>query len=453
MPEYPPVIYFSNKTDADSASVSGDIYTALAASKTYVVGHTDPLFFSFHHAALDTSGNMYVPDTWNHVIRKIVISTGVVSTLAGTGQQGYVDGSGNLAKFSAPEGIVYDNSGNLYVADSSNSVIRKIVISSAQVSTFAGTPGQQGYADGSGNLAQFSYPSGITLDTSGNMYVSDAGNTNRIRKIVISTAVVSTLAGSGQYGYEDGSGNLAQFANPFGIVYDNSGNLYVADTNNGAIRKIVISTGEVSTFAGTGAGGYVNGSGNLAQFNRSEGIAYDNSGNLYVADGNNQRIRKIVISSGQVSTLTGSGQQGYLDGSGNLAQFNYPRGVVYDNSGNLYVFESGIYAIRKVVISTGEVSTFAGMPDLRGYADTNMVIPTKWKISPSSTGTGDQSYVWNNGTTLSPATGIYFLYPMPSGSVCFLQGTTVLCSVNGYDMYVPVEELTKDSLVKTLLNG
>jgi len=160
-----------------------------------------------------------------------------------------------------------------------------------------------------------------------------------------------------------------------------------------------------------------------------------------------------------VSTLAGTGSQGYTDGSGNVAQFSYnPRSIAYDNSGNLYVADGGNALIRKIVISTGVVSTFAGVfytffTDLGGYLNNNVVIPTQWKISSSSTGTGNQSYVWNNGTTLSPASGYYLLYPMPSGSVCFLQGTTILCSVNGYDMYVPVEELTKDSLVKTLLNG
>jgi hypothetical protein len=174
---------------------------------------------------------------------------------------------------------------------------------------------------------------------------------------------------------------------------------------------------------------------------------------MYVADTNNHVIRK--ISSGVVSTFAGDqSYSGYVNDIGVSARFGIPNSIALYN-GNLYITDNNILVIRRIVISTALVSTFTGVPYLSGYNDSIVLTATQWKVSTNnlSLQTGNSSYVWNNGTTLPQLNGTYFLYPMPSGSVCFLQGTTVLCSVNGYDIYVPVEELTKDSLVKTLFNG
>ncbi|NBP66149.1 MAG: hypothetical protein EBU66_16025 [Bacteroidetes bacterium] len=453
---YPPVIYFSSQAAADSAVLNSSIGNAsLAVSNNYVVGNTDPLFNTHCAIASDTSGNLYVADSNNHVIRKIVISTGVVSTLAGT-WAGYTDGSGNVAQFNNPYDVALDTSGNLYVADTGNNRIRKIVISTGVVSTLAGT-GSQGYADTGyyGNPATFRDPQGIAYDNAGNLYVADTGN-HIIRKIVISTGEVTTLVGDPpNSGYVEGYGNLVRFSNPTGIALDNPGNIYVADISNHCIRKFAISTGQVTTLAGSSQG-YAEGYGSYARFNHPTGIALDNSGNMYVADTYNHVIRKIEISSGAVTTFAGDQAiSGYQNGVAGAVQFGSPNSIALDTSGNLYITDNTTWVIRKFFISTNTATDVAGVPYLSGYKDSIVLTATQWKVSTNSDSAqaGNSSYVWNNGTTLSPESGTYFLYPMPSGSVCFLQGTAVLCSVNGYDMYVPVEELTKDSLVKTLFNG
>jgi sugar lactone lactonase YvrE len=201
-----------------------------------------------------------------------------------------------------------------------------------------------GSDDGAGTTSRFNSPSGLAIDASGIIYVADTDN-HRIREIVpITSRYVGTLAGSTQ-GYDNGTRTAAKFNRPSGLAIDASGNLYVADTDNHRIRKIVISTGQVTTLAGWGQG-YADGTGTLARFNRPSGVAVDASGNLYVADTDNNSIRKIVISTGQVTTLAGGGGQGYADGTWGM--FNKPSGVAVDASGNLYVTDTGNYKIRKI---------------------------------------------------------------------------------------------------------
>ena len=188
-----------------------------------------------------------------------------------------------------------------------------------------------GYTDGTGTSAQFNYPSGVAVDGAGNVYVADCHN-HRIRKITAS-GVVSTLAGSGTSGYADGTGTSAQFDYPTGVAVDGAGNVYVADSDNHRIRKITAS-GVVSTLAGS-TYGYTDGTGTSAKFYYPRGVAVDGAGNVYVADRVNHRIRKITAS-GVVSTLAGSAQ-GYTDGTGTSAKFYYPFGVAVDGAGNVYV--------------------------------------------------------------------------------------------------------------------
>jgi DNA-binding beta-propeller fold protein YncE len=288
-----------------------------------------------------------------------------VSTFAGS-TYGYLDGIGTAAQFRDPWDICIDSSGtNMYVIDQNSFKIRKIVISTRQVSTLAGST--NGYLDGIGTAAQFSYSTGICIDPAGlNLYICEQGN-HKIRKVVISTGEVSTLAGSTS-GFNDAIGTSAQFNNPQGICIDPTGlNLYVGDQSNDKIRKVVISTGEVTTFAGS-TSGFNDAIGTSAQFNFPSKLCIDSSGtNLYVTDSFNNRIRKIVISTRQVSTLAGS-TSGYLDGIGTAARFNFVYGISIDSSGtNLYVIDQNNNRIRKIVIATGEVSTFAG--STIGYLD------------------------------------------------------------------------------------
>jgi streptogramin lyase len=240
--------------------------------------------------AVDESGNVYVADAFNHLIRKISL-TGDVTTLAGTaGFDGAVNGNGTSASFNNPVGVAVGGSGNVYVADAFNHLIRKIS-PTGDVTTLAGTAGFDGAVNGNGTSASFKYPWGVAVDGSGNVYVADAFN-HLIRKIS-PTGDVTTLAGTGFDGAVNGNGTSASFGNPVGVAVDESGNVYVADTSNDLIRKIS-STGDVTTLAGTGSGGAVNGNGTSASFKYPYGVAVDGSGNVYIADRSNHLIRRIL---------------------------------------------------------------------------------------------------------------------------------------------------------------
>jgi len=294
--------------------------------------------------AVDAADNVYVADTLNHRIRKIT-SGGVVTTLAGSGAQGNDDGTGTSASFNHPAGIAVDSSGNVYVADDHSHRIRKVT-SGGVVTTLAGS-GSATFADGVGTAASFNYPSGVAVDLSGNVYIADFQN-NRIRKITAS-GVVSTLAGTGDFGHVDGSVTAASFEWPDGVAVDVSGNVYVADRNNRCIRKITLS-GVVSTLAGSGPGTFADGTGTAAAFNYTLGVTVDESGNVYVADMGNNRIRKITPS-GVVSTLAGSGSADYADGYGTSAIFNQPQGIAVDFNKNIFVADTGNNRIREIQIS------------------------------------------------------------------------------------------------------
>jgi sugar lactone lactonase YvrE len=232
-----------------------------------------------------------VSDQNNHIIRKIVIATKEVTTIAGTaGITGSADGTGAGARFYFPAGITTDGT-YLYVSDQGNNTIRKIVITSGVVTTLAGTAGTSGAVEGTGPAARFQSPAGITTDGT-NLYVADSIN-NSIRKIVIATGVVTTIANTARTpGSADGAGTAATFNLPKGITTDGT-TLYVADTDNNTIRKIVIATGIVTTLAGTaGFDGAVDGVGTVARFSGPTDITLAGA-TLYVVDSNNQTIRKI----------------------------------------------------------------------------------------------------------------------------------------------------------------
>ena len=303
---------------------------------------------------------LYVVDSSNQVIRKVEIATGTVTTLAGAGPGGSTDGSGAAARFFFPSGIATDGT-NLYVADTGNHLIRKVEIATGAVTTLAGSADAAGSIDGTETAARFFHPSGITTDGT-NLYVGDTEN-HLIRKVVIATGAVTTLVGGpGVAGSSDGTGASSRFFKPQGITTDGT-NLYVADTGNHLIRKVVIATGEVATLAGSaGTWGSSDGSGVSAMFAHPQGITSDGT-NLYVADTDNHVIRKVVIATGAVTTMAGdaSDRRGTADGTGAAASFYSTYGITTDGT-NLYVTDSGngIGSIRKVVIATGAVTTLAG---------------------------------------------------------------------------------------------
>jgi sugar lactone lactonase YvrE len=321
---------------------------------------TDARFRGPSGIAIDSVGNLYVADSVNNSIRKITLG-GVVTTFAGSTSSGwdYADGTGTGARFRSPGGITIDSAGNLYVADTYNHNIRKITPGGV-VTTIAGIIGGDeddgGYANGMDANARFERPKGITIDSAGNLYVADSGN-NNIRKItpegVVTTFVGSTSGGYGGEGYADGTGADARFNHPEGITIDSAGNLYVTDSGNNNIRKIT-PAGVVTTFAGSTSGGftssgYTDGTGTDARFGGLSDITIDSAGNLYVADTGNKIIRKITAG-GVVTTIVGDfGNHGF----GSYAWFGSPSGITIDSAGNLYVTDSINHNIRKLTPPAG----------------------------------------------------------------------------------------------------
>lgn len=386
---------------------------------------------SFHlprALTVDGAGNVYVADTLNNTIRKIT-PAGLVTTLSGIGGvDGNADGDASVARFSEPSGAVADRAGNIIVADKVNNIIRKVA-PDGSVRTLAGSAirydsGREpqsiaGSEDATGPWARFNEPSGLTVDRSGNVYVTEVGN-NTVRKIT-RDGVVTTLAGSegdAGVGFKDASGSSARFDSPLGVAADAAGNLYVADMGNGAIRK-VSSSGTVTTFAKGLAGprgvavdsdgnvyvadaagvskdiggvkdrtgqsvirkitsaGLVtifagptfdanDGTGRTVEFRSPRGMATDHAGNVYVADSGNNAIRKISAA-GVVTTVAGaSGMTGSDDGPADRATFNLPLGVATDADGDVYVADTGNNTIRKIT-PAGTVSTIAGQPAISGF--------------------------------------------------------------------------------------
>jgi serine/threonine-protein kinase len=292
--------------------------------------------------AVDASGNIYVADYNNNRIRKIT-SSGVMTTLAGSGVPGFLDANGTAAQFKNPYGVAVDAAGIVYVADSSNNRIRKISLT-GDVTTLAGSS-PYSFADGFGSAAQFNYPTGVAVDSAGFVYVADAGN-NRIRKIN-SAGNVSTLAGSGVASYSDNSiGTSAQFSNPTGVTVDSAGVVYVADSNNNRIRK-VSAGGAVTTLAGSGLSGSTNATGNAASFANPTGVAVDSTGIIYISDYGSNRVRKISTA-GVVTTLAGSGAPAYAEGTGTTAQFYGPAGIAVDFDATLYIADSNNNRVRVI---------------------------------------------------------------------------------------------------------
>lgn len=271
----------------DVSTFAGSIHGGLVDGQG-----TAARFYGPNGIAIDAAGNLYVSEITNSAIRKITPS-GMVTTLAG-GSEGYTDGIGSAAQFDYPYGLAVDAAGNIYVADSYNQRIRKVT-QNGVVTTIAGSgptgPGNGGFADGAATTALFKSPYGLMVDANGDIYVADQGN-NRVRKIA--GGVVTTIAGNGSTGFADGAASDAEFAEPQNLVQDASGNLFVTEAGNN-VREI--SKGTVTTIAGSpgGTSGFADGIGTAALFNGTNGIVIDPSGNLYVVDQYNSAVRKITF--------------------------------------------------------------------------------------------------------------------------------------------------------------
>jgi len=293
---------------------------------------------------VDISGNLYVGDSSLNTIQ-MVSPTGAVSLVAGsTGAGGSTDGTGTAALFNQPGGIVINNSGTLYVADTGNSTIRKIAPGGI-VTTFAGSAANKSYQDGTGTAAAFDSPVGISLDALGNLFVADSKN-DVIRKITAAGLVTTFSGTAGSVGSTD---SPPRFDSPSGLAVNFSTSiLYVGDSNNNTIRKIT-PFGVVTTLAGlVSATGSADGTGSVARFNLPEGEATDIAGNVYIADTASSTIRKMTPG-GTVTTIAGqAGVQGLTDGTGTGSLFNQPEALTVDTAGNIYVADTGNAAIRKI---------------------------------------------------------------------------------------------------------
>lgn len=335
--EIPPLVY--GETTTYAGSVSG-----------FVNGNGDVAKFKYPQGiAVNATGEVFVADRSNHAIRKIS-TTGVVSTVAGTGNAGFVNGNSSIALFAQPADVAFDSKGNIYVSELTNHTIRKITPDGI-VSTVAGT-GSAGYVNGSGNVAKLNTPMGLAIDKVDNIYVGDRYN-HRVR-LITTTGDVSTYAGNGAVTGINAQGESASFNNAAGVAVNTSGILYVSDYGNNLIRRISTQR-YVSSLAGCFCGGLSDGVGDEVGFKNPYGMSVGPTGDIFVTEFGSHRIRR-ASPDGEVTTLAGTGNPGKNNGIGIDASFNMPSDVAVDSEGNVFVADYGNHQIRKIV-STGYTIT------------------------------------------------------------------------------------------------
>ena len=330
----------------DTAGYSGDGGAATSAKLYNPIG-----------VAVDASGNLFIADFYNNRIRKVSTS-GVITTVAGNGTSGYSGdgGAATSAELNYPISVAVDGSDNLYIVDYNNTVIRKVA-TNGTISTVAGN-GITGYSGdgGAATSAELNGLIGVAVDGGGNLYIADPGN-NRIRK-VSTNGIITPVAGNGYnagigggYSGDGGAATSAALYYPQSVYVDGSGNLYIADAGNNRIRK-VSTNGIITTVAGNGTSGYSGdgGTATSAKLNVPTGVAVDRNGNLYIADTRNNVIRK-VATNGIINTVAGNSKQGYSGDGGpaTSAELNYPNSVAEDGNGNLYIVDQSNNVIREVV--------------------------------------------------------------------------------------------------------
>jgi uncharacterized protein (TIGR03437 family) len=304
--------------------------------------------------AVDGAGTLYIADQVNNRIREVT-KGGLISTQAGSSASGGFAGDGGAATsadLNAPLGVVVDSSGNFYIADTKNDLVRKVTAADV-ISTYAGQYALGFAFTGDGGVATsaaFNGPAAVAMDKAGNLYVVDIGN-NRIRKVTASTGIITTIAGTNGQGFsgDGGLATIARLSRPLGVAVDSSGTVYIADSQNNRIRKVVGST--ITTIVGTGAPAFSGDGGPAvnAALNNPSGVAVDAAGNLYIADTNNGRIR--VVINGTIYTIAGSGRLGQYGGDGGLATsapLNFPYGLTVDSQGNIFVADTQNHVIREL---------------------------------------------------------------------------------------------------------
>jgi sugar lactone lactonase YvrE len=335
---YGNVVQFTTPTTTFSIAATTTTYAGTSAAG-YTEGPIKTAVFNGPQGiAIDAAGNMYIADSYNNAIRKIAAATGVVSTLAG-GTLGYAEGTGAAARFYNPQYVAVDATGNVYVSDVGNNAIRKITAAGV-VTTLAGGAGS-GYTDATGAIAKFNNPAGLAVDAAGNVYVADRSN-SVLRKIT-AAGVVTSYSGVRPASYSDGTNAETRFNNPTGLTIDGSGNLYVADLGNNAIRKVT-TDGSTTTIVGDNTATAAN------ILNQPVSVAIDKNGNIFIAD-QSGRIMEVTTSNVLWSIAGNINTTGYTEGNGTVAAFNSPKGVVTDAAGNIYVTDYNNNVVRKLVVT------------------------------------------------------------------------------------------------------
>ncbi|MFC5865373.1 chitobiase/beta-hexosaminidase C-terminal domain-containing protein [Acidicapsa dinghuensis] len=354
----------------------------------------------------DIAGNLYIADTFNSRIRKVNAATGVITTVAGNGIPGYSGDGGpaTSAELDYPYGIGVDSAGDLYIADTSNHRIRKVNAATGTITTVAGdgTAGNSGDG-GPATSGEMTYPYGIAIDASGNIYTSD-WISGVIRKVTASTGVISTVAGNGGAGYagDGGPATSATLYYPVDVAVDGGGNVYIADTDNYVVRKVSAATGIITTVAGKHTYGYSGdgGSATSSELGFPEGVSLDSAGNLYIADVAANVVREVTATTGVINTVAGSGSPGYSGDSGpaTSATLNTPEGVVANPAGGGFLIADAINnRIRAVQY---QVASPAFSPAAGTYTSVQSVTIT-------DTTAGATIYFTTNGTTPTAASTKY----------------------------------------------
>lgn len=306
--------------------------------------------------ALTKTGLLYIADDPNHTVRMIDISSGIITTIAGTHLGGFSGdgGQASAADLYYPTGVAVDSSGNIYIADAGNNRVRFVNHSTGIILTIAGDgAASYGGDGGQATAAELNNPTGVTPDNAGNIYIADEYN-NRIRKVILSTGIISTVAGSSVQGYggDGGQATLAKMFNPNGTALDGLGNLYIADTYNDRVRIVNLTSGSINTYAGDGNYGMAGDGGpaTAAELWAPWEVTMDASHNLYITDNNNNKIREVTFSSGIINTLAGNGTGGFSGDGGPAiaAELNFPQGTAIDGFGNLYFADMANNRIRKI---------------------------------------------------------------------------------------------------------
>jgi sugar lactone lactonase YvrE len=367
---------------------------------------------------VDSAGNLFIADQQNAAIRRVDHATQVITTVAGNGTGGFVGDGGpaTSAQLNFPSGVFVDSAGNLFIADEFNNRVRKVDIT-GNITTVAGN-GTGGFAgdNGPATSAQLSSPNGVFVDSAGSLFIADSSN-NRIRK-VDANGIITTVAGNGTRGFagDGGPATSAQLSSPSGVFVDSAGNLFIADSSNNRIRK-VDTNGTITTVAGKGTAGFSgdNGPATSGQLSFPFGAFVDSAGNLFIADSSNNRIRK-VDTNGTITTVAGSGTAGFSGDAGSAtgANLNRPGGIIADGFGNLFIADSSNNRIREVVtFPVANAQSSRTTPNMaagltltgtspRGSVPLTFVIassPAQGTLSNFSASTGAVTYTPGSGFT------------------------------------------------------